>query len=71
MRQDVPRRGAPGGLSGRVGRRRMGKRILVVESGMPVVPFEQSLLLRKEHELFRASTGSEALEKVEKSCPSS
>ena len=42
----------------------MGKRILVVESGIPVVPFEQSLLLRKEHELHRASTGSEALDKM-------
>ncbi len=42
----------------------MGKRILVVESGIPVVPFEQSLLLRKEHELHRASAGEEALEKI-------
>lgn len=42
----------------------MGKRILVVESGIPVVPFEQGLLLRKDHELFRASTGVEALAKV-------
>ncbi len=42
----------------------MGKRILVVESGIPVVPFEQSLLLRKEHELIRAATGAEALDKV-------
>ncbi len=42
----------------------MGKRILVVESGIPVVPFEQSLLLRKEHELHRASAGEEALQKI-------
>jgi CheY-like chemotaxis protein/Tfp pilus assembly protein PilZ len=42
----------------------MGKRILVVESGVPVVPFDQSLLLRREHELFRASTGAETLEQV-------
>jgi CheY-like chemotaxis protein len=42
----------------------MGKRILVVESGVPVVPFDQSLLLRREHELLRASTGAEALEQV-------
>jgi CheY-like chemotaxis protein/Tfp pilus assembly protein PilZ len=42
----------------------MGKRILVVEGGMPVIPFDQSLLLRKEHEVSRASTGAEALEKV-------
>ena len=42
----------------------MGKRILVVESGIPVVPFDQSLLLRKEHEVLRASTGKEAIEKV-------
>jgi len=42
----------------------MGKRILVVESGIPVVPFDQSLLLRKEHELFRAASGAETMEKV-------
>jgi CheY-like chemotaxis protein len=47
----------------------MGKRILVVESGMPVVPFEQSLLLRKDHELFRAATGAEAIEKVAQVMP--
>jgi len=47
----------------------MGKRILVVESGMPVVPFEQSLLLRKDHELFRAASGAEAMEKVEQVMP--
>jgi len=47
----------------------MGKRILVVESGMPVVPFEQSLLLRKDHELFRAASGAEALEMVERAMP--
>ena len=39
----------------------MRKRILIVESGIPVVPFEQSLLLRKEHDIFRAATGEEAL----------
>lgn len=42
----------------------MGKRILVVESGIPVIPFEQSILLRKEHELFRAYSGEETLEKI-------
>jgi CheY-like chemotaxis protein/Tfp pilus assembly protein PilZ len=47
----------------------MGKRILVVETGMPVVPFEQSLLLRKDHEVFRASSAAEALEKVEQIMP--
>lgn len=47
----------------------MSKRILIVESGMPVVPFEQSLLLRKEHELHRASNGTEALVKVAQIIP--
>jgi len=47
----------------------MGKRILVVESGIPVVPFDQSLLLRKDHELFRASSGAETLEKVAEVMP--
>lgn len=40
----------------------MRKRILIVESGIPVVPFEQSLLLRKDHDIYRAATGGEALE---------
>ena len=48
----------------------MGKRILVVESGIPVVPFDQSLLLRKEHEVIRAGTGREAIEKVASQEPS-
>ena len=39
----------------------MGKHILIVESGIPVVPFEQSLLLRKEHDIIRAATGDEAI----------
>jgi CheY-like chemotaxis protein len=47
----------------------MGKRILVVEGGIPVVPFEQSLLLRKDHELFRAASGAEAIEKVAQVMP--
>lgn len=47
----------------------MGKRILVVESGIPVVPFEQSLLLRKDHELFRAASGAETLEKMPEVMP--
>lgn len=42
----------------------MGKRILLVESGIPVVPFEQSILLRKEHELYRVASGMEALEMI-------
>lgn len=48
----------------------MGQRILIVESGMPVVPFDQSLLLRKEHEVFRAATGEEALAKIREQAPS-
>lgn len=47
----------------------MRKRILVVESGIPVVPFDQSLLLRKEHELFRAASGAETIEKVTEVMP--
>jgi CheY-like chemotaxis protein len=47
----------------------MGKRILVVESGIPVIPFEQSILLRKEHELFRAYSGQETLEKLRELMP--
>jgi len=39
----------------------LGKLIMVVESGIPVIPFEQSLLLRREHEIIRISTGEEAL----------
>lgn len=45
----------------------MRKRILIVESGIPVVPFEQSLLLRKDNDIYRAATGSEALELFESS----
>jgi DNA-binding response OmpR family regulator len=44
------------------GRVALRKRILIVESGIPVVPFEQSLLLRKDHDIYRAATGEEALE---------
>jgi len=40
----------------------LGKNILIVESGIPVVPFEQGLLLRQEHELRRVATGEEALQ---------
>ncbi|MCI4397930.1 MAG: PilZ domain-containing protein [Acidobacteria bacterium] len=42
----------------------MPKRILIVESGLPSVPFEESVLLRREHEVIRASSGAEALEKL-------
>lgn len=45
----------------------MRKRILIVESGIPVVPFEQSLLLRKDHDIYRAATGEEALSLVQSS----
>ncbi len=47
----------------------MGKRILVIESGIPVIPFEQSLLLRKDHEVSRAQTAAEALERVAELTP--
>lgn len=39
-----------------------GKKILVVESGVPVVPFEESVLLRKDHEVHRAGSGADALQ---------
>ncbi len=42
----------------------MAKRILIVESGLPSVPFEESVLLRREHEVSRASSGAEAFEKL-------
>ncbi len=42
----------------------MGKRVLIVESGMPVVPFEESILLRRDHEVVRAASGEEALERL-------
>ena len=58
-----------GGRFRGVAKETMGKRILVVESGIPVVPFEQGLLLRKEHELFRASSAAETLEKVQQIVP--
>ena len=47
----------------------MGKRILVIESGIPVIPFEQSLLLRKDHEVSRARTAAETLERVAELTP--
>ena len=42
----------------------MAKRILIVESGLPSVPFEESVLLRREHEVARASSGAEAIDKL-------
>jgi len=45
------------------------KRILVVEAGMPVIPFEQSLLLRQDNELVRASSVEETLARVNDLCP--
>lgn len=46
----------------------MGKTILIVESGIPVVPFEQSVILRREHEVLRASSAAEALDILDR-CP--
>lgn len=45
------------------------KRILIIESGLPVIPFEQSLLLRQDHILVRAATVKEAVQAVNKSMP--
>ncbi len=42
----------------------MPKKILIVESGLPSVPFEESVLLRRDHEVSRAASGAEALEKM-------
>lgn len=39
----------------------MNKRILILESGIPVIPFEETLLLRRDNEVIRASSGDEAL----------
>lgn len=44
----------------------MSKRILIIESGIPVIPFEETLLLRKEHEVFRAVSEEQVLEQLEK-----
>lgn len=43
-----------------------GKFVLILESGLPVIPFEQSLLLRKEHDVQRVSSREAALEVMEK-----
>jgi CheY-like chemotaxis protein/Tfp pilus assembly protein PilZ len=47
----------------------MGKRILIVESGIPSVPFAETVLLRREHDVVRAGSGAEALEQVGKIVP--
>ncbi len=41
------------------------KKILILECGIPVIPFEETLLLRKENEVLRASSGNEALNIVD------
>lgn len=41
------------------------KRVLIVESGMPVVPFEESILLRRDNEVVRAGSGQEALQRFQ------
>jgi len=41
------------------------KRVLIVESGMPAVPFEESILLRRDNEVVRAGSGQEALQRFQ------
>lgn len=43
----------------------MTKKILILECGIPVIPFEETLLLRKENEVVRANSGNEALNILE------
>lgn len=43
----------------------MAKKILILECGIPVIPFEETLLLRKENEVLRASSGNEAFTLLE------
>ncbi|NMB98669.1 MAG: hypothetical protein GYA35_00125 [Thermoanaerobaculaceae bacterium] len=43
----------------------MAKKILILECEIPVIPFEDTLLLRKENELLRASSGNEAFNLLE------
>ncbi|MCX7829955.1 MAG: response regulator [Acidobacteria bacterium] len=43
----------------------MAKKILILECGIPVIPFEETLLLRKDNEVLRASSGNEALNLLE------
>lgn len=40
----------------------MAKKILIVESGITVIPFEETLLLRRDHDVKRASNGKQVLE---------
>ncbi len=40
----------------------MAKKILIVESGITVIPFEETLLLRRDHDVKRAASGKQALE---------
>lgn len=43
----------------------MPKRILILECGIPVIPFEDTVLLRKENEVIRANSGNDALNLLE------
>lgn len=40
----------------------MAKKILIVESGITVIPFEETLLLRRDHDVKRAASGKQVLE---------
>jgi DNA-binding response OmpR family regulator len=44
----------------------MAKKILIVESGITVIPFEETLLLRRDHEVKRVASGEQALENFTK-----
>ena len=39
----------------------MNKKIMIVEPGIPVIPFEETLLLRRENEVIRVASGAEVL----------
>jgi len=40
----------------------MAKKILIVESGITVIPFEETLLLRRDHDVKRAASGKQVLD---------
>jgi DNA-binding response OmpR family regulator len=40
----------------------MAKKILIVESGITVIPFEETLLLRRDHDVKRAGSGEQVFE---------
>ena len=39
----------------------MQRKVLIFEEGVPVIPFEETLLLRKENEVLRSNSVDETL----------